>query len=108
MKPSTLSLYIAAILSTTASVALAEQFLPLMEVNADFRPAQALKTPISLTTIDNDIIQTRGAQHIEEILSLAPNVNISAGASRGQFFQVRGIGERCLLYHLTLPTIYAV
>ena len=94
MKPSTLSLYIAAILSTSASLAIAEQILPAMEVNADFRPAQALNTPISLTTIDSDIIHTRGAQHIEDILTLAPNVNMSAGASRGQFFQVRGIGER--------------
>jgi outer membrane receptor protein involved in Fe transport len=31
---------------------------------------------------------------VEDVLNLAPNVNISSGASRGQYFQIRGIGER--------------
>lgn len=68
--------------------------LPSMLVSADFRPAQAQDIPVSLTTFDEEIIETRGAQHIEDLLNLAPNVNISSGASRGQFFQIRGIGER--------------
>lgn len=68
--------------------------LPSMIVSADFRPRLAQETPISLTTIDSEIIESRGAQHIEDILNLAPNVNISSGASRGQYFQIRGIGER--------------
>lgn len=68
--------------------------LPSMVVSADFRPNSAQKTPISLTTIDSEVIESRGAQHIEDILNLAPNVNVSSGASRGQYFQIRGIGER--------------
>ncbi len=63
-------------------------------VSADFRPSAAAETPVSLTEIDEKTIESRGAQHLEEVLNLAPNVNISSGASRGQFFQIRGIGER--------------
>jgi iron complex outermembrane recepter protein len=63
-------------------------------VSADFRPTTAAETPISLTVIENETIEARGAQHLEEVLNLAPNVNLSSGASRGQFIQIRGIGER--------------
>lgn len=63
-------------------------------VSADFRPKTAQSTAVSLTEIDQETIEARGAQHLEEVLNLAPNVNFSSGASRGQFFQIRGIGER--------------
>jgi iron complex outermembrane recepter protein len=63
-------------------------------VSADFRPKTAQTTAVSLTEIDQETIEARGAQHLEEVLNLAPNVNFSSGASRGQFFQIRGIGER--------------
>jgi len=85
---------IAALLSTHAFAETSEVELPAMLVSADFRPSTALTAPISLTTIDNETIESRGAQHIEDILNLAPNVNVSSGASRGQYFQIRGIGER--------------
>jgi len=94
MKLKTLSLSIAALLSANAFAKVNEHDLPAMVVSADFRPALALDIPVSLTTIDSDVIDARGAQHVEDILNLAPNVNISAGASRGQFFQIRGMGER--------------
>lgn len=63
-------------------------------ISADFRPAKASETAVSLTEIDEETIEARGAQHLEEVLNLAPNVNLSAGASRGQFFQIRGMGSR--------------
>ena len=94
MKFKILPLSIAVLLSANAVAKVDNHDLPAMVVSADFRPAIALETPISLTTIDSDTIDSRGAQHIEDVLNLAPNVNFSAGASRGQFFQIRGIGER--------------
>ena len=94
MKFKFVSFTIATLLSANVVAKVAENELPAMVVSADFRPALALETPISLTTIDSEIIQSRGAQHVEDILNLAPNVNISSGASRGQFFQIRGMGER--------------
>lgn len=95
MKVKTLAIAVSTAMSSP--VALAEVTpadLPSMIVSADFRPNDAHDTPISLTTIDEDTIESRGAQHIEDVINLAPNVNFSSGASRGQFFQIRGIGER--------------
>lgn len=94
MKFKALSLTISALLSTNVFAQVTEHDLPAMVVSADFRPATAQDIPISLTTFDDEIIESRGAQHIEDVLNLAPNVNVSSGASRGQFFQIRGIGER--------------
>lgn len=95
MKHSLLPLAISSALFSGASIAdVTPQDLPAMLVSADFRPAVAQDIPISLTTFDDEIIESRGAQHIEDVLNLAPNVNVSSGASRGQYFQIRGIGER--------------
>ncbi len=95
MKRSTLALACAsAILSVPSWAEITPAELPSMIISADFRPNEAQETPVSLTTIDDEVIESRGAQHLEDILNLAPNVNISSGASRGQYFQIRGIGER--------------
>ncbi|MCX4190387.1 TonB-dependent receptor [Methylophaga sp. OBS3] len=95
MKPNLLSLTIASVLFSGPAIAeVTPESLPTLLVNADFRPAEAQDIPVSLTTFDDEIIESRGAQHIEDLLNLAPNVNISSGASRGQYFQIRGIGER--------------
>ena len=95
MKHLTIAAAISAVFVATPSFAEATpEELPSMLVSADFRPSLAQEIPISLTTIDSDVIESRGAQHVEDILNLAPNVNVSSGASRGQYFQIRGIGER--------------
>ncbi|WP_296590549.1 TonB-dependent receptor [Methylophaga sp.] len=97
MKPSLLSIAVTSVLFAPGAVAQTENDstdLPSMLVSADFRPAEAQDIPVSLTTFDEEIIESRGAQHIEDVLNLAPNVNLSSGASRGQYFQIRGIGER--------------
>jgi outer membrane receptor protein involved in Fe transport len=93
LKPLSTALFIA-LFSASATAEVTPQDLPTLIVSADFRPATALETPISLTTLDAETIESRGAQHIEDVLNLAPNVNISSGASRGQYFLIRGIGER--------------
>ncbi len=97
MKLTLLSIAVTSALFSPGAVAQTETDstdLPSMLVSADFRPAEAQDIPVSLTTFDEEIIESRGAQHIEDVLNLAPNVNISSGASRGQYFQIRGIGER--------------
>ena len=63
-------------------------------VNADFRDVSAQQTAQSITVVSATQLTNRAAQHLQDILNLAPNVNFSAGASRGRFFQIRGIGER--------------
>jgi iron complex outermembrane receptor protein len=48
----------------------------------------------SISVFDEQAIQERQAQHLEDILNRAANVNFASGASRGRFVQIRGIGER--------------
>ena len=63
-------------------------------VNADYRSSDINDIPSSVIVLDDSLIQNRNAQHLEEILANAPNVNFSSGSSRSRFYQIRGIGER--------------
>ena len=63
-------------------------------VNTDYRLSDLNDIPSSVIVLDENLIQNRNAQHLEEILLNAPNVNFSSGSSRARFFQIRGIGER--------------
>ena len=69
---------------------------PLTEiiVTAELLERSALEAPSSTSIIEQDAIRQRSAQHLEELLNMAPNVNFATGASRGRFIQIRGIGER--------------
>lgn len=62
-------------------------------VTADFRgaPVDSLAASVSVVRPDarGDVVN-----HLEEVLGQIPNVNYASGASRGRFFQIRGIGER--------------
>jgi len=63
-------------------------------VIAYFRDIKLQKMPASVTVMTADDIASRGAQHLEQLLALAPNVNFSSGGSRTRYVQIRGIGER--------------
>jgi outer membrane receptor protein involved in Fe transport len=63
-------------------------------VTSDFRETQLKNIPTSISVINSEVISQRNSSHLEQILALAPNVNFAAGASRGRYFQIRGIGER--------------
>lgn len=69
---------------------------PLTEivVTAELSEASVMETPNSVSVVDQLAIERRSAQHLEDLLNLAPNVNYASGASRGRFVQIRGIGER--------------
>lgn len=73
---------------------IAETALEEVVVTSDFRAAQLKNIPTSISVIDAEIIQQRNSRHLEDLLSLTPNVNFASGASRGRYFQIRGIGER--------------
>ena len=77
-----------------ASLVNAETSIEEIIVSSDFRQEQLKNIPTSITVIDSEIIDQRNSGHLEQILALAPNVNFAAGASRGRYFQIRGIGER--------------
>ncbi|MFT5082664.1 MAG: iron complex outermembrane receptor protein [Lentisphaeria bacterium] len=63
-------------------------------VNGEIRHNATLKISNSISVISEELIETRHAKNLEDILNLAPNVNYATGASRGRFIQIRGIGER--------------
>lgn len=63
-------------------------------VTSTFRSKPIAEVPASVSVLDADTVQDRQAQHLEDVLNAAPNVNFASGASRGRFIQLRGIGER--------------
>jgi outer membrane receptor protein involved in Fe transport len=68
--------------------------LDAVTVSADFRSSELQTIPASISVVSQEVIEQRSASHIEEVLAVIPNVNYAAGASRGKYFQIRGIGER--------------
>ncbi|MDO6747600.1 TonB-dependent receptor [Gilvimarinus sp. 1_MG-2023] len=92
-------------LALTTNAQAAPQAIEEMVVTADFRATELTQLAASATVINADAINERSAQHLAEILNTAPNVNFSAGASRGRFFQIRGIGERSQFVEPVNPSV---
>lgn len=98
MKKTTIALIVplavplALMLSSTSGFASDE--MEEIVVTADFRAASQLDTPVSVSIIDEDFIDSRAAQHFEDVIHSIPNLNFSGGTGRARFFQIRGIGER--------------
>ena len=61
--------------------------------------------PVSATVLTEQIQSRRGAAHLEDVITLAPNVAASSGASRSRFFQIRGIGERSQFVEPVNPSV---
>ena len=63
-------------------------------VTGDFRQTTLDQLSASATILDQARLRSRQPSHIDSVLNSIPNVNFAAGASRGRFVQIRGIGER--------------
>lgn len=90
------TLYLSQLLGLTLLFCLPIQAQDQIEeviVSASFRDSALRTAPASITVIDQQAIRKRGAQHIDELLGGAANINITGGASRSKFVQVRGIGD---------------
>ncbi|WP_416305892.1 TonB-dependent receptor [Neptunicella sp. SCSIO 80796] len=59
----------------------------------------------SITVWDDASIEQRHAQHLDDMLNRAANVNFASGASRGRFIQIRGIGERSQFVDPVNPSV---
>ena len=79
--------------------------LPTVTVTADFRQTDVQQIPEATTVVTGTEIEARSAEHLEQVLSFAPNVNFSSGASRGRYFQIRGIGERSQFVDPVNPSV---
>lgn len=87
-------------LPSVADVELSKQ-----NVLADFRQTDVQALADAITLVSDQQIQARSAEHLEQILSFAPNVNFAAGSSRARFFQIRGIGEESQFIDPVNPSI---
>lgn len=98
MKNTFLSLAITSAIASHALVLATEDNLveriETITVNGDFSALALSELSQSASVIDASTLQTRQAFHSEDILSGIANVNLSSGASRARFIQIRGIGER--------------
>jgi iron complex outermembrane recepter protein len=74
--------------------AFAQPELEEIIVTADYRQNALDDIGASITVINTETMAKKNAQHLEDILLNAPNVNFASGASRARFIQIRGIGER--------------
>lgn len=63
-------------------------------VTGDFRARGLEDVPASVSVLSREDIRARQAEHFEEALAMAANVNLASGGSRANFIQIRGIGER--------------
>ena len=84
-------LLIVGLLPFSISVAMASQLEEIL-VTADLLDPSGER--VSVTVINAEQIEQRAAIHLEDLLSAAPNITVASGASRGRFFQIRGVGER--------------
>lgn len=88
------SLIPALVLAANAvSVSQAADELEEVIVTADFRASELMTSAASVSVLGELQIEERGARHLEDILSAAPNVSWSTGASRSRFVQIRGVGD---------------
>ena len=88
-----------------SSMAHADVELTPVNVEADFRQTNVQQIPEAVTVVGSEDIEARSAEHLEQVLSFAPNVNYSSGASRGRFYQIRGIGERSQFIDPVNPSV---
>lgn len=77
----------------------------LIIIQAELQETDLYELPASVTVISDEDIERNNAEHLTELLNLAPNVNFSTGASRGRFIQIRGIGERSQFIEPVNPSV---
>lgn len=63
-------------------------------VTGDFKSESIQELSASASLFSEDEINQRNATYLDEILASAANVNFTAGASRGRYVQIRGVGLR--------------
>ncbi|CAM3659574.1 TonB-dependent receptor [Rheinheimera salexigens] len=68
--------------------------LERIEVQGDFRRHSVQQIAGSVAVLTDEDLQRTSAQHLDDLLHQFANVNFTAGASRGRYLQVRGVGER--------------
>jgi len=79
--------------------------LPEILVTAELRDTDLQSSSASTSVLGELAIRQRAAQHLEELLNMAPNVNYASGTSRARYFQIRGIGDRSQFQEPLNPSV---
>jgi iron complex outermembrane receptor protein len=82
-----------AMVSFDLTPAAADESLQEVVITASLRDTQSMDLPESLTLLDSSALRGAGVQHLEDVLSLIPNLSWASGSSRPEYFLMRGIGE---------------
>ena len=83
---------VSALLTTTLHANEVE--LDPIVVGADFRDKNLSQVTNSVTVLGEEDIYDKATKSFVETITAAPNVNLTAGASKAKYIQIRGIGER--------------
>jgi len=92
-------------LATQITIASAQTEQPLEEVSVTATLIDETLPPISVSVLKERDRAQRGGVHLEDLVTLLPNVSSSSGASRSRFFQIRGIGERSQFVEPLNPSV---
>lgn len=93
-----------AVVSTFSSYA-SEQDIEHLVVKGDFRQHNLQQVAGSVAVLTEQDLQRQSAQHLDDALRQFANVNFAAGASRGRFIQIRGMGERSEFVDVINPAV---
>ncbi len=97
---------LSSLVALSSSVAGAADVEPeVVIVTAEFRKTNLMDSSASTSVVGADDIRQRAAQHLEEVLNLAPNVNFAGGTSRARYFQIRGVGDRSQFQEPLNPSV---
>ena len=77
----------------------------IIEVSGDFHKRTLNETTSSVSILDQNAMQQRNAQHLEDMLNSFANVNFSGGTSTARFIQIRGMGERSQFVDPISPSV---
>lgn len=94
-----------AALSLLAGTAIAEDTLPEIVVTAELREKDIMESSASVSVLGAQQIAERAAQHLEEVMNIAPNVNFAGGTSRARYIQIRGVGDRSQFQEPLNPSV---
>ncbi|WP_440054308.1 TonB-dependent receptor [Pseudoalteromonas sp. T1lg65] len=100
-----LSLVSMALMPLLSTHVIADDNIETIVVTGDFQKESVQTLSASASIFDQEHIDRRGAQYLDEILAASANVNFSAGASRGRFLQIRGVGLRSQFVDPIYPSV---
>lgn len=96
---------VAANANANANANATEQDIERITVQGDFRKNNLQQVAGSVAVLSEQDLNRQSAQHLDDALLQFANVNFAAGASRGRFLQVRGIGERSEFIDVINPSV---